>query len=238
VTNPNDFFGGAPTLSWAITLPDGSWQRDEKMLNVVRGGTIMREPVVQQMVKFGSGEPMFWDEAKTDPKEQMVLTLRCDGQTHPTSASGAPIPVRDERTGPTDTGERSLYINSGEMKKAVKAAYTAAGAQGLAVGGQLYVIMTGSRPSKIKGGYPASTYHAIYVPPVHGVQTSRGDAQAAPWEQSMAQPSAAPQAPAQPQQQAAPAHQPAPWEQPAAGQAANPYAGQPVPAGSKPPWEQ
>lgn len=238
-----DFFGGAPTLSWAITQPDGGWVRDDTKLNVVRGGTIVREPVVQAATAIGSGEPMYWDKEKTQPKRQMIVTLRCDGQARPTGTNGAPIPVLDERAGPTDSGERSLYINSVEMKKAIKAAYQAAGAQGLSVGGQLYVILVGSRPSKIKGGYPASLYHAIYVPPVHGVQTAGVDgaqAATAPWEQpTPTAPQVPQQAPAAPAQQA-PVHVPAPWERPAQPAASNPYAGQqaaPPTQGTKPPWE-
>jgi hypothetical protein len=231
MSNADSFFGGGPQLSWAITKPDGSWERDQTMLGVIRGGVIVKEPDIRQMTKLGTGEPLFWDDAKTQPKMQMIVTLRCDGTAQATLPNGTVVTARDERTGPTDNGDRQLYINSQEMKNAIKTAFSAAGAEGLRVGSILLIAMTGTRPSKIKGGYPASTFASVYVPgqvsiPDRHNPTGQNpfDA-AAPAQQMTQQVVQQPAQPAVPMQQSAPAQFPqqAP-AQPAAG-ADNPFGG-------------
>lgn len=162
--NPNDsFFGGAPTLSYP-KANNGTYT-DRALLGKVRGGRIVDEPQLQQMTDMVSGAPQFWDQAHTRPKMQLVVTLLCDG-------SGEPMPgVRsmDERQNPQDNGQRRLYIRGKDMTDAVRNAFTEAGSPGLRVGGELYVVWTGERPSKMKGGDPARTWASKYIPGTVGI---------------------------------------------------------------------
>lgn len=164
MTNPNDaFFGGAPTLSYPKA--DNGTYSDRRLLGQVRGGRIVDEPQQQQMTDMVTGAPQWWDQAHTRPKMQLVVTLLCDGSGTP----GPNLTALDERTGPQDTGQRRLYIRGKEMTEAIRNAFTEAGAPGLRVGGELYVVWTGERPSKMKGADPARTWAAKYVPGSVGI---------------------------------------------------------------------
>lgn len=164
MSNPVDsFFGGAPTLSYP-KANNGTYT-DRQLLGVARGGRIVDEPQLQQMTDMVTGAPQYWDQAHTRPKMQLVVTLLCDG-------SGAPMPgvrVRDERQNPQDNGQRRLYVRGKDLTDAVRNAFTEAGAPGLRVGGELYVVWTGERPSKMKGGDPARTWAAKYIPGTVGI---------------------------------------------------------------------
>lgn len=167
MTRPNpvdSFFGGAPTLSYP-KANNGTYT-DRALLGVVRGGRIVDDPQLQQMTDMVTGAPQFWDSpANTRPKMQLVVTLLCDG-------SGQFKPgqfAKDERTGPQDTGQRRLYVRGKDMTDAVRNAFTTAGAPGLRVGGELYVVWTGERPSKMQGADPARQWAAMYVPATQGI---------------------------------------------------------------------
>lgn len=235
----DDFFGGAPSLSWARQDTNGEWVDIPELLNVVRGGvvTAIGEPV--QMTEMGTGKPLWWKEPtpekpQGEPKVKVVVTLRCDG-------SGKGIDERD-RTDPSDLGERQLHVQSKDMRDAIGAACRKVGLRGLRLGGELYVAWTGKRPSKIKNAKAARTWAALFVPPTVDVtDDGRG---AGPFQGAGQQPPAAPQsaAPAAP-----PAGPPAPpWAQPTAAAPQTPAAAppweqqgaSPIPAAAQvPPWE-
>jgi hypothetical protein len=215
MTNPADsFFGGAPGISWPgpVRQADGSQAyADRALLGVIRGGVIVEEPVVTDRTEMGTGKPLTF--ADGSPKQQMIVTLVCDG-----TRGGA----RDERdrANPMDQGKRKLYI-----KGYMIAAFREAGITKLHVGGELYVAWTGEKPSETRGYAPARLYAAKYTPPTTplpegGAQTQPAAGQGAnPWGNA---------APAQ--QPAAPTPQPA--VQPPATQApaGNPF-GQPAVTG-------
>lgn len=162
--NPDSFFGGAPTLSYP-KANNGTYT-DRALLGTVRGGRIVDEPALLQMTKMGTGEPEWWDPTTQQrPKMQLVVTLLCDGSGNP----GPGIRALDERQSPQDDGKRRLYIRGKDMTDAVRNAFKAAGAEGLRVGSELYVVWTGERPSKMKGGDPARTWAARYVPGAVGI---------------------------------------------------------------------
>lgn len=235
MSDSNDgFFGGAPGLSWP-KANNGVYD-DVRLRGVSRGGVIVRRPEKQQMTQPGSGTPLFWDEARTRPKYQLVVTLLCDGR------GGA----LDERTGPQDRGERRLYVR-GYMVNAIKDALSKIGASDLGEGDQLYVAWVDEQPSKTKGFDPARLWAAKVVK--GGMALPEGSSKAPPQGTgNVANPYAdppaqhAPAAPAQGQPAyqapayAPPARQPQqaptapPWEQPA----------QQVPTGPPPaaPWDQ
>lgn len=244
----DDFFGGAPSLSWARQDANGEWVDIPELLNVVRGGvvTAIGEPV--QMTEMGTGKPLWWKEPTPDkpqgePKVKVVVTLRCDG-------SGRGIDERD-RTDPSDLGERQLHVQSKDMRDAIGAACRKVGVRGLRLGGELYVAWTGKRPSKIKNAKAARTWAALFVAPTVDVTD---DGRGGPFQGAGQQPPAQQQVPAaappweQPQQPAyqAPAPPPPPAQQQVPAAAAPPAASVPpwerqapaqVPAAA-PPWEQ
>lgn len=231
------FFGGAPGLSYPKPNADGHYD-DLRLRGVIRGGVITDEPVVQPLTEMGTGKARTWKDGRQ--REQLVVTLRCDG-----SRGGA----MDERNpqNPHDDGKRRLYVKS-YMVPAVREALQAAGAQGLRVGGELYVAWVGEEPAKTKGFSDARTWKARYVPPTTalpdgGAAAQPPSAQGAPnpWASQALQgapaapaaPPAAPNpwaaapAPQAPQQGPAPAD---PWGAPPAAPAqpaapaANPWA--------------
>lgn len=152
----DSFFGGAAGLSWPKA--DGNHvYSDTRLRGVPRGGVIVDEPVVQQMTEMGTGRPLFWDAERTRPKNQMIVTLRCDG------TKGGALDERNPQN-PHDDGKRRLYIR-GYMVNAVRDALQAAGAEGLRLGGELYVAWVDEKPSKTPSFDPARLYAARYVPP-------------------------------------------------------------------------
>jgi hypothetical protein len=161
------FFGGAPTLSYPKA--DNGNYGDTRLIGVVRGGRITDDPQQQQMTKMGTGEPEWWDVARTRPKNQVIVTMLCDGSGRPTTPAGQALSPLDERQSTADDGKRRLYIRGKDMTDAIRTAFQAAGAPGLRVGGELYVVWTGQRPSKMKGGDPARTWAALYIPPTVGI---------------------------------------------------------------------
>jgi len=82
-------------------------------------GTILDEPKVQQMKKFGTNELDWWPSG--DPKLQLVVLIQTD--------------VRDDAE---DDGRRNLFIPP-RMMPPVREAIQRAGAKGLAVGGRIAV---------------------------------------------------------------------------------------------------
>jgi hypothetical protein len=211
VTNPTDsFFGGAAGLSWPKANSDHVYE-DTRLRGVVRGGRITDDPKIEDMTEMGTGATIYWDpETRKRPKQQMVVTLLCDGST-----GGA----LDERTSATDDGKRRLYIR-GYMVAAVREALQLVNAPGLRQGGELYVAWIDEKPSKTKGFDPARVWAARYVPP--SVQMPTGGAASQPQNGLSGQPAANPfggaqQAPPAAQQQAQSAASSAPPANPFGG---------------------
>ncbi|OIU88633.1 hypothetical protein [Microbacterium sp. AR7-10] len=147
-------------------------------------GTVVGATTERQQTKFGTQEPDFWPNG--DPKMQILVnlqtTLREDGN---------------------DDGERTLYVASKNMKKAIGDAIRASGASDVAAGGQLTVTFIGNDPNSKNPANPAKLYQAQYTPGAS----------------AFAQPTAATPAPAA-AQAAAPAAAPAPQAVPQPVQAA------------------
>lgn len=118
------------------------------------GGRIVSEPEVKQQTEFvrggGAGKPLFWDNG--DPKMQLVVKVQTD--------------LREDAE---DDGVRALYLKGGfkrdTTQKAAADAVRAAGAQGLKVGGELYLRLT-----HIDGDSQdaAKSFSGRYVPPSAG----------------------------------------------------------------------
>lgn len=248
MSETDNFFGGAPALSWPKADANHVYS-DVRLRGASRGGLITRDPELVQMTAMGTGEPLFWDRERTRKKMQMVVTVLCDGR------GGA----LDERTSPQDRGERRLYIR-GYMVAAVREALQRVNAPGIRTGGEIYVAWIGEQPSKTANFDPARLYASKYVPPSVAIpdggakhQPTPAGATANPYQQAVADgqqqaaqtvaaaqqmgyqgpaytpPAAAPQAPPWEQPVPAPTGPPpsTPFQPPApapAGPAANPYA--------------
>lgn len=161
---PQNFFGGAPSLSWSIPNPDPTspqrWLDNEQLRGVPLGGRIISVGEPTQQTEMGSGKPQWWQEPKGDvpgrPKMSIAVVLRCDGT----------FGGRDLRNpeNPTDTGDRTLYVpDFGDLNKAIKAAFVQAGREDLIVGDALLVAWLGYRPSKRQNMNPARTFAAKYI---------------------------------------------------------------------------
>lgn len=146
-------------------------------------GTIAGAPSERQQTKFGTQDPDFWPNG--DPKMQIIVPLKTE--------------LREDGQ---DDGERTLYVASKNMKRAISDAIRASGATDLLVGGVLTVNFIGNDPDSKNPANPAKMYAASYTAPA--------SAFAAP----AAQPAPVAQQPAVP----APTAQPAPAAVPATPQ--------------------
>lgn len=156
-------------------------------------GKIAQMPFEKQATEFGTNRPATWPNG--DPKLDVVVPL---------TETNAP------REDGNDDGDRTIYVSSGKMKRAIANAIQAAGADDVAVGGLLTVTYVADDPNSKNPANPAKLYEASYTPPASGLAAPPAAAQAlqqvAPQQpvQQPAQPAAAaPQA--VPQPQAAPA---------------------------------
>lgn len=213
-------------------------------LNVWRGGTITEVSEEHQQTKMdetgkgGKGEPLFWDSpVNTQPRMQVYITVQTT-ERNPAD--------------PDDTGLRRIYIpKNGHAPGSVftetgNALKEAGSRNGLEVGGEFYLMLTGTTPSKVQGFQDRKLWKVAYRPPANQFFATEVPAALAPQAstngQSTSQPDVwasppAPWGPAQttPQPVSAAAQQP--WAQPAA--VAQPAAQpQPVAAAVQQPWEQ
>lgn len=115
----------------------------------VQGVICEPAPQLMQMTNPKDGKPEFWDDAKTQPKMQLVITLKTNDR---------------DPDDPQDDGERRLFVKS-NMRKALAAAVRAAGARGIAVGGALAMtyVKDGPKPSPTLSA--PKEYKARYIPP-------------------------------------------------------------------------
>lgn len=113
--------------------------------------TITDEPEVAQQTDFDSGEPLWWDDEKTRPKNQMIIHG---------------VVPEDARGDDEDDGERRLFVKSG-LVKAIRDAMRTAKVKAPSEGGVLTVayVKDGPKPAR---GYPPKVYEASYVPPAPG----------------------------------------------------------------------
>lgn len=160
-------------------------------------GTIKAPPSERQQTKFGTQNPDFWPDGS--PKMQIIVPLMTEQRD--------PADVHDD-------GERTLYVASKHLKRAIGDAMRAAGVPDVAVGGTLTVQFVGYDPNSKNPAQPAKLYTANYTPPASGFQAQPGQAaaqqpaavqqvQQPQAVQQVQQPQAVQQAPAAPQ---APAH--------------------------------
>lgn len=159
-------------------------------------GTVMGAPTERQQTKFGTQEPDFWPNG--DPKMQILVNLQTS--------------LREDGN---DDGERTLYVASKNMKKAIGDAIRASGASDLTSGGSLTVTFIGNDPNSKNPANPAKMYQAQYTPGATAfAQPAAAGAPtvaAAPAPQAAApQAAALPSAPA-PSAPAAPPAQPSGW---------------------------
>jgi hypothetical protein len=127
-------------------------------------GTILSIGLSQQS-DFKSKEPLFWDEEKTRPKNQVRVTLQTD-LTDWEGVSEEKIEDLEEK-GEEDDGIRNVYLRW-KSAEAAKKAVRAAGAKKLMVGGKLRLKFSGEEKKKGQG-YPTKLYEARYRPPVEEV---------------------------------------------------------------------
>jgi hypothetical protein len=208
------FFGGAQALSF----------KDPATRGVPRGGMIVEPPELAKITDMKTGVPQTWPDGR--PKQQLVVTLLCDGSTG----------GRDERDphNPADVGKRRLYVK-GYMVSAIRDALQKVNVRDIAQGGVLLVAWVDEKPSKTPGFADAKIFAAQYKPPAVGMP----DAGAPPQTGLSGAPSANPfggagqQPPVQPtglpSQQPGAAPMPPSYQPPAAPQQpANPFGGGPV----------
>jgi hypothetical protein len=169
-------------------------------------GTVKSAPRERQQTKFGSQEPDFWPNG--DPKMQILVDLQTD-----------------QRADLSDDGARTLYVASGNMKRAISEAIRAANASDIEPGGTLTVQYVGNDPASKNPANPAKMYAAQYTSPTSAfAQQPAAAAPQVPQQPAYQHPVAAPvqqQPVAQPIQQqpqpvaAPPAQQAQPVQQPA-----------------------
>jgi hypothetical protein len=170
-------------------------------------GIVKSAPRERQQTKYGTQEPDFWPNG--DPKMQILVDLQTE-----------------QRVDASDDGERTLYVASKNMKRAIGEAIRAANASDIAPGGVLTVTYVGNDPASKNPANPAKLYQAQYTAPSSAFvqQPAAAPAQQAPQQQAPVQQAFVPpsqQAPVQQQfvpQQAAPQAQ-APQQSVAPGEA-------------------
>lgn len=109
-------------------------------------GTVKAAPRERQQTKYNSTELDFWPNG--DPKMQILVDLQTT--------------LREDHT---DTGERTLYVASKHMKRAIGQAIRDAGVPDLAPGGVLTVTYVGNDPASANPANPAKMYAAQYTAP-------------------------------------------------------------------------
>lgn len=114
-------------------------------------GEIINLDRIQQR-DFDSGELTWWDEEKTQPKMQIVVTLQTD-----------------DREDDEDDGVRKVYIKEpSQLREAMRKAITQAGAKGVAHGGKFLVQYVSDGEPKRKGMSGQKQYFVRYQAPPEG----------------------------------------------------------------------
>lgn len=113
------------------------------------GGRIVSKPTSYQVREY-SATPGTQGALKFFPSGDPIMGLYVDVQT-------------TLRADSEDDGVRRLYLEKQRQIKAVREAVRAIGADGVEIGGTLYLTWTGTEPGK--GNEPAKTWAAEYTPP-------------------------------------------------------------------------
>lgn len=135
-TDTAGFWGGAAAISF-----------DDKkgyVKGTPRGGQVLSKTISNQ-TKMGTGEVLTWNDGT--PRKQMVVTVQTA-----------------ERVDPNDNGQRQLFIK-GDMPRAVREAFQAAGANDVEVGGWLYVAWVDEKAARQAGYNPQKLFKAVYAKP-------------------------------------------------------------------------
>lgn len=128
-------------------------------INVEIGGRILDRKLAQQTdIK---GVPLWWDDAQTRPREQLVVTVQTT--------------LRDNAD---DDGRRRFFVK-GDLQYTVRDAVQAVGAPGIQIGGELYVARTGKDTPKERGLDGAWLHRARYIPATDTFLGANGAGQAA-----------------------------------------------------------
>lgn len=143
-------------FSGGVKTPSISW-RNKPFGHTVKGKIARPSKIVQQR-DVETGDLLWWDEAKTQPKKQLVVFLNT-GEISPE--------IEDH------DGVWALYVKGRSMSDAVQQAVTVeAKAKALAIGGDLAVKLVGEGVAKNKAFNPPKLYAAHYVPPLDASATS------------------------------------------------------------------
>lgn len=142
---------GDQWLMGALRDPVISW-KDRPIGYTVKGTIVKPSDYVQR--RDDDGDLEWWDEAKTQPKMQLIVHLKtgeikADHEDH--------------------TGVWRLFVASKGLKDAVSAAVKRAGVKALALGGELAVTYKGEgqkAPTAKKTHNPPKLFHAEYMPPL------------------------------------------------------------------------
>lgn len=102
---------------------------------------------LQQQRSIDDGAPLFWDDAKTQPKMQLKIVL-----------------VTEERDSDEDDGRRAVYAK-GEMQKAIRDAIKNAGADKIEEAGTLAVQYYADGEPPKRGMNAPKLYKAQYKTP-------------------------------------------------------------------------
>lgn len=135
MTDPNTFLLATGVPSFKFTD-----------IGATAKGTIVSLDM-QQQNDFESGAPLWWDDAKTQPKMQLRIVL-----------------ATDEHDNADDNGHRAIYVK-GQMQQAVRDAIKKAGADKIEEGGQLAVKYTSNGEPPKKGLNPPKQFVAQYEQP-------------------------------------------------------------------------
>lgn len=123
-------------------------------VGTVRQGTVVAANL-RQCMGYEDDKPEWWDEAKTQPKQQIVVTIQTD--------------MRDSQN-PDDQGHRNIYVKWwGEQKKTLVEAVKAAGDSDVRTGGKFAVQKAGLIPSDNPKLNAAIVWAYRYQMPATGV---------------------------------------------------------------------
>lgn len=137
-------------FSGGVKTPSISW-RNKPFGHTVKGKIARPSKIVQQR-DVETGDLLWWDDEKTQPKKQLVVFLNT-GEIDPE------IEGHD--------GVWALYVKGKSMGDAVQRAVTIeAGVKALAIGGVLTVKLVGEGKAKVKAYNPPKLYEAHYTPPL------------------------------------------------------------------------
>jgi hypothetical protein len=134
----------------------------------------------RQRTDKNTGKLLWWDEEKTEPKEQFVFTL---AETVRTTA-------KTEEQSDEDDGRRRIYAKKpGKMLTAITTSVRTAKHKGSTIGGTLKVQFSGEEAPTKKGNNPTKLFRARFAPGTAGASADEWDEPGADRAEAGAQPS-------------------------------------------------